>query len=93
MPISRSPGRWILVGFATSAFLIAGCGQGPSERSEATAIAPRGDSKPSASAKSQPASQNAASGVELKAVKYDQLAEAIQAQRGKVVVMDVWAEY
>ena len=31
--------------------------------------------------------------IDLKVVKYDQLVEAIKAQRGKVVVVDVWSVY
>jgi hypothetical protein len=31
--------------------------------------------------------------VELKVVKYNSLVEAIKAQRGKVVVVDVWGEF
>jgi hypothetical protein len=31
--------------------------------------------------------------VELKKVKYGQLCEAVQAQRGKIVVVDIWAFY
>jgi hypothetical protein len=31
--------------------------------------------------------------VELKVVKYNGLVEAIKAQRGKVVVVDVWGEF
>ena len=31
--------------------------------------------------------------VEIKAVKYPELCAAVRAQRGKVVVVDVWAEY
>jgi hypothetical protein len=96
MRITRCPGRWIFAGFAAGILLIAGCGQGPSKPADAKLPAPgaaRSDSKASGSAKLEPTSQKAASAVELKAVKYDQLAAAIQAQRGHVVVMDVWAEY
>jgi len=32
-------------------------------------------------------------GVELKAIKYPDLVKAVRAQRGKVVVIDVWANY
>ncbi len=35
----------------------------------------------------------ASSGVELKIVKYAGLVEAVKAQRGKVVVVDVWADW
>jgi hypothetical protein len=35
----------------------------------------------------------AAAEVELKSVKYDALKAAVRAQRGKVVVVDVWAEF
>jgi len=45
----------------------------------------------SAVARSEPARGEAA--VELKQVKYDQLGDAIKAQRGKVVVVDVWGEF
>jgi len=31
--------------------------------------------------------------VELQVVKYNGLVEAIKAQRGKVVVVDVWGEF
>jgi hypothetical protein len=31
--------------------------------------------------------------VELKVVKYKDLEEAVRAQKGKVLVLDVWAEY
>jgi hypothetical protein len=31
--------------------------------------------------------------VELKVVKYNGLVEAVKAQRGKVVVVDVWGEF
>jgi thiol-disulfide isomerase/thioredoxin len=31
--------------------------------------------------------------IELKAVKYEQLTEAVRAHRGKVVVVDIWATY
>jgi len=31
--------------------------------------------------------------VELQPVKYDQLVAAVRAQRGKVVVVDVWGVY
>jgi hypothetical protein len=31
--------------------------------------------------------------VELKVVKYDALEAAVRAQKGKVLVVDVWAEY
>jgi thiol:disulfide interchange protein len=31
--------------------------------------------------------------VEVKTVKYAQLGEAVKAQRGKVVVLDVWADW
>jgi hypothetical protein len=94
--ITGCPSRWILAGFAAGTLLIAGCGQGASKPADANLPAPsaaRGDSKTSGSAKLEPTSQDAASAVELKAVKYDQLAKALQAQRGHVVVMDVWAEY
>jgi thiol-disulfide isomerase/thioredoxin len=35
----------------------------------------------------------AGDGIELKTVKYDGLVQAVQAQRGKVVVMDIWGEF
>jgi len=35
----------------------------------------------------------AKSGVELKSVKYGALVEAVKAQRGKVVVVDVWGDF
>jgi hypothetical protein len=94
--ITLCPTRWIFAGFAAGALLIAGCGQGSSNPADAKRPAPdatRDDSKASGSAKRELASEKTASAVELKAVKYDQLAAAIQAQRGHVVVMDVWAEY
>ena len=31
--------------------------------------------------------------IDLKVVKYDQLVEAVKAQRGKVVVVDVWSVF
>ena len=31
--------------------------------------------------------------IELKVVKYDALEEAVRAQKGRVLVVDVWAEY
>jgi hypothetical protein len=96
MQITRCPSHWIFAGFAAGALSIAGCGQAPSKPADAKLPAPgaaQGESKASGSAKLEPKSQKEASAVELKAVKYDQLAAAIQAQRGHVVVMDVWAEY
>ena len=95
MQITRCPSSWIFAGFAAGTLLVAGCGQGASTPADAKPApgAARGHSKASGSAKLEPTSQKAASAVELKAVKYDQLAAAIQAQRGHVVVMDVWAEY
>lgn len=94
--MTHFPIRWIFAGFAAGTLLIAGCGQGSSKPADANLPAPgapRGDSEASASAKLEPVSQKSPSAVELKAVKYVQLAAAIQAQRGHVVVMDVWAEY
>jgi hypothetical protein len=96
MQVTGCPSRWIFAGFAAGILLIAGCGEGPSKLADAKLPgtgAAGGDSKASGSAKLEPASQKGASAVELRAVKYDQLAAAIQAQRGHVVVMDVWAEY
>lgn len=37
--------------------------------------------------------QEGKAAVDLKMVKYDQLVEAVKAHRGKVIVVDVWAEY
>jgi len=34
-----------------------------------------------------------AGAVELKTVKYTELIAAVKAERGKVLVVDVWAEY
>jgi hypothetical protein len=31
--------------------------------------------------------------IELKVIKYDDLQAAVTAQKGKVVVVDIWAEY
>ena len=31
--------------------------------------------------------------VELKVVKYDELESAVRAEKGKIVVIDIWAEY
>lgn len=42
-------------------------------------------------ARSAPNEQKAV--VELKVVKYNGLQEAVKAQRGKVVVVDVWGEF
>jgi hypothetical protein len=42
---------------------------------------------------SAPAAPPAPSGVELKAVKYRELTRAIRAQRGKVVVVDIWGVF
>jgi hypothetical protein len=95
MQITGCPRRWIFAGFAVGTLLIAGCGEGPSRSADAkqsaTGAAP-GERKASGSGKLESASKSAST-VELKAVKYDELAAAIEAQRGHVVVMDVWAEY
>jgi hypothetical protein len=37
--------------------------------------------------------QEKAGGVDLKVVKYDGLAEEVAKHRGKIVVVDFWAEY
>jgi thiol-disulfide isomerase/thioredoxin len=39
------------------------------------------------------AAQSSENGVELKAVKYADLVKAVRAQRGKVIVIDVWADF
>jgi len=52
----------------------------------ATAIVLLGDGR------AQSTGQDAAK-VELKVIKYDQLTQAIKAQKGKIVVVDIWAWY
>jgi len=32
-------------------------------------------------------------GIELKVVKYNDLVAAVKAQKGKVLIVDIWAEY
>lgn len=93
---TRCPSRWIFAGFAAATLLIAGCGEAPSNRVDAKLTsggAAQADSMASGSSKIEQSSGKLPSAVELKAVKYDQLAAAIEAQRGHVVVMDIWAEY
>jgi len=41
----------------------------------------------------EPPAPQAATDVALKVVKYADLIDAVKANRGKVVVVDVWAEY
>jgi hypothetical protein len=36
---------------------------------------------------------NDAETIELKVVKYDELETAVRAEKGKIVVVDIWAEY
>jgi hypothetical protein len=43
--------------------------------------------RPSAAPPEKPAA------IELKIVKYDALEEAVRAQKGRVLLVDVWAEY
>jgi hypothetical protein len=96
MQITGCPSRGIFAGFAAGAFFIAGCGQAPSNRVDAKlpeSGAAQADGMASGPAKIERTSGKLPSAVDLRAVKYDQLRAAIKAQRGHVVVMDVWAEY
>ena len=94
MSMTRIARLWI-AGLAAGALAIAGCGQGkpadstlkPSETGaplQERVVSSRPEGR---------TSRKVDSSVELSVVKYDQLQAAIQAQRGHVVVMDIWAEY
>jgi len=39
------------------------------------------------------AQERSAETIEMKEANYDQLCAAVQAQRGKVVIVDIWAYY
>jgi hypothetical protein len=73
---------------AAVAAVLVGCGTRDAveatKNAEPTAAAPAVKSVPAA--KSAPA-------VELAQVRYDALADAIQKQKGKVVVIDMWATW
>jgi hypothetical protein len=51
------------------------------------------DRAPNSTSTEAPSSSKTPADVSLTVVKYDQLQSALRAQRGHVVVMDVWAEY
>ena len=96
MPMTGLERLWI-AGLAAGALAIAGCGQGtspPSALKRSETGPPPEERVASASSRPEgPTARKVASSVDLSVLKYDQLQAAIQAQRGHVVVMDVWAEY
>lgn len=89
MRITRG-GRWLalltLLGFLQSA----GCSNNPTTQARHSPSAP--DTKTS-TAPPTVATQPAADTVAVKVVKYEGMQDAIKQLKGKVVVVDVWADW
>ena len=97
LPPSGFATAWLVVAAVLAA---AGCGQSPSARQAEGGRGPaavtsnsRPTDLPYAPPGAVPTAPKPADEVGLKVVTYDQLIAAVKAERGKVVVADIWAEY
>lgn len=78
--------QWIVLLLGLSAYVAAGCGQ---QNCSLCQDRP----SPPATTETRPAEEAKPAEVKLEVVKYNQLLEALKAQHGKVVVLDVWASW
>src|SRR5262249_24249442 len=88
-------GRWIVAG----ALLMAGCGHETGDGPAASVSAARSEADCPAYRSWKPLTpdaqplQDKTAEVRLDVVKYEPLVQAIQAQRGRVVVVDLWGDF